>query len=110
MQMSANVIFAHLEGSRTCSALGITIFGSAPVLKLCRALVAAGHDPDARLEVFRRGKLALIVKSLGDGAVLRVTERRDGRPIFASQSDAGSPQSALSHREHQSYVTAQSAA
>ena len=38
-------IRAELTGSNLCSALGITARAAAPVLALCRQLVAAGHDP-----------------------------------------------------------------
>ena len=38
-------IYATLTGANRCEALGIIRRGSAPLLALCRALVAAGHDP-----------------------------------------------------------------
>jgi hypothetical protein len=65
-------IRATLIGSDHCEALGITGQGSAPVLALCRALVAAGHDTRRPLHVHRRETLALVVGSIGDGAKLRV--------------------------------------
>lgn len=88
MTRNSNTIIAQLTGSRTCAAEGITIFGSSPVLKVCRALIEAGYDASCRLEVYRRGKLSFVVRSIGEGSVLRVTERRDGRPIFAPWRDA----------------------
>ncbi len=95
MQRRINTISAFLEGSRTCTAEGLRVFAASPVLKMCRALIAAGKDPDCKMEVFRRGKLCFIVPSIGEGAVLRVTERRDGRPIFATLSDAAASKSDL---------------
>jgi hypothetical protein len=44
---------AQLLGDHTCSALGYTVSSSAPVLALCRKLVAAGHDPSLPLEAWR---------------------------------------------------------
>src|SRR5437762_1049349 len=65
---AAFVIRAELTGSDTCSALGITARGDAPVLKLCRALVAAGYDPATALHVYRGPMLALKVCTVGEGA------------------------------------------
>jgi hypothetical protein len=65
-------IHATLVGSDCCEALGVTARGSAPVLALCRILVAAGHDPRRSLPVFRGEVLALVIRSIGDGAGLRV--------------------------------------
>jgi hypothetical protein len=47
------MITAHLAGSNTCSAAGITATGNAPVFKLCRRLVEAGHDLDTPMHVYR---------------------------------------------------------
>jgi hypothetical protein len=43
---------------------------SAPVLALCRELLAAGLDPDAATEAYRAGTMALRVRSIGEGALL----------------------------------------
>jgi hypothetical protein len=64
-------IRAELIGVHCCSALGITVCGSAPVLALCRELVAAGHDPSRPLDAYRDGVLALAVRTIGEGARLR---------------------------------------
>jgi hypothetical protein len=61
-----------LIGSDRCCALGIGVTGHAPVLGLCRALIAAGHDPDRALHVYRGKMLALLVRSICEGARLRV--------------------------------------
>src|SRR5215831_11859210 len=46
-------INATLTGSDCCEALDITARGRAPVLDLCRALVAAGRDPCRPLYAYR---------------------------------------------------------
>jgi hypothetical protein len=66
-------ISGELHGDRTAVAAGIIATGYTPALKLCRLLVAAGHDPRTRLELFRKnGTLALTVRSIGEGAQLRI--------------------------------------
>ena len=65
-------IRAELIGSETCSALGITVQAYMPVLTLCRALVAAGHDQTQPLEAYRGDALCLRVSSIGKAAQLRV--------------------------------------
>ena len=42
------------------------------MIALCKALVAAGHDPAEPMEVFRSSTLALKVRSIGEGARLVV--------------------------------------
>jgi hypothetical protein len=84
-------IRARLVGSNTCSAAGKTAIGPAPVLALCRRLVAAGLDPNLALEIYRGHTLALFVRSIGEAATLTVREStRDGRPRFARLSSDGS--------------------
>jgi hypothetical protein len=65
-------IRAELTGSDRCSALGMTVRSSSPVLTLCRQLVEAGHDPATPLKAYRADTLALRVKSIGQGAKLEV--------------------------------------
>jgi hypothetical protein len=55
-----------------CSAAGIAGRGSAPVLDLCRKLVAAGVDPSLQLHCYRGTMLALIVRRIGEAARLRI--------------------------------------
>jgi hypothetical protein len=68
----ATPIRAEITGSDACTALGTAVHGTAPVLKLCELLVAAGHDPAARLEAYRGDTLCLKVRTIGEGARLRV--------------------------------------
>ena len=46
-------IVAELTGSDTCTAAGITVTAYAPVLTLCRSLIAAGMSPDQAMECWR---------------------------------------------------------
>jgi hypothetical protein len=88
-------IRAELTGCNTCTALGIRVRAAAPVLAICRALLAAGHDPHKQLRVYRGDVLCLIVRSIGEGAGLTVADDRLGRPKFrrhtAPQSDVAGP-------------------
>lgn len=72
------VIRAELIGSDECTAAGLTISGRAPVLALCRQLIADGHDPGLPLEVWRGPVLCLRVRSIGEAAQLRVATHGGG--------------------------------
>lgn len=61
-----------ITGSTVCTAAGITVNLSSPVLALCRALVAAGYDPATPLHAYRGDVLCLTVRSIGEGAKLKV--------------------------------------
>jgi hypothetical protein len=69
---------ADLIGRNACSANGITATGHAPVLGLCRQLLAAGLDPDRALEVYRGSTLALRVRSIGEAAGLEINSKGTG--------------------------------
>jgi hypothetical protein len=76
---------AELIGSNQVTAAGITVSGrNAPALALCRALIAAGHDPATPLEVYRATTLCLRVSSIAEGAKLTVKDGPDGKPRFAT--------------------------
>jgi hypothetical protein len=83
-------IRSHFIGSDTCTWTGITASGAAPVLVLCRQLLAAGLDPDTAMEVYRAGTLALRVRSLSEGARLTVKQPDRGRIHFAPYVPLGS--------------------
>lgn len=78
------MIRAELEGANKASAFGIEATGNAPVLVLCRKLVAAGHDPAEPLEAYRGDVMCLRVRSIGEGAALSVTETADRGPYFST--------------------------
>ncbi len=84
------VIRTELIGRHTCVAAGVTARSSAPVLALCRQLLAAGLNPDQPMEVFRTGTLALHIRSIGEAAGLEINSEGTGfRP--ARRPDAASP-------------------
>jgi hypothetical protein len=90
-------LYAELTGDNFASLGEIVVRGRTPVLSLCRELLAQGVDPDQALEVYRRGVLALKVRSIGEGAKLTVEESSDGRPRFRKfrpWGSEGSPPSA----------------
>jgi hypothetical protein len=80
-------IRAEIVGENRASALGIEARASAPVLALCRQLLAAGLDPDQALEVYRGAILALQVRSIGEGALLTVEDNRFGTPALRRWRD-----------------------
>ena len=63
---------ADLRGGDTCAAAGLVATGSAPVLTLCRELIATGVDPDLPLHVYRADVLCLHVRSIGEAAGLDI--------------------------------------
>jgi len=73
-------IIAELEGSRRCSALGLSVNSYAPVCALGRQLVHAGYEPDCILEVYRGTTLCFRVR-LAVAARLTVEDGKDGVPV-----------------------------
>jgi len=85
---------ADLVGSNICTAPGIIARSYAPVLALCRRLIEAGIDPDRPLHVYRGDTLALVVRSIAEGARLAVGDNRLGHPRFVRyrpRSDGAAP-------------------
>src|SRR5215469_12081417 len=78
--VEAQAIFAELIGSNTCEAAGSTVVDRAPVLALCRALLAAGEYPSRPLHAYRGEMLCLRVRSIGEGALLTIEDDQHGRP------------------------------
>jgi hypothetical protein len=72
-------IRAQITDSDHCEADGITVRAAAPVLAMCRKLLAAGYDPDRPLHAYRGDVLALKVRTIGEGAKLTVEESRSPR-------------------------------
>lgn len=72
---STQTIRAELTGSDHCSALGIV---SRSALALCRALIEAGRNPNRALHAYRGDVLALAVRSIGEGARLRIASHGVG--------------------------------
>jgi len=65
-----------------CQEIDAAVTANAPVLAMCRQLLATGVDPDRPLRVYRRGALALKVRSIREGARLTVKIAGNGTPIF----------------------------
>ena len=66
---------AELFGANTCTAAEVTVVSGSPILALCRQLLASGLDVDRALEVYRKGVLALRVRSITEAAGLEVNAR-----------------------------------
>ena len=75
---SLQTIRAELAGASICIARGIAVEANAPVLELCRKLIAAGHNPAARLEAYRGNVLCLLVRSIGEAAQLEISGKGCG--------------------------------
>jgi hypothetical protein len=72
--MSGAIIIARLIGHDRAQAGDIVVRSRSPVFALCRALLAAGANPNSKLECFRGSVLALTVKTIGIGAKLTIKE------------------------------------
>src|SRR5689334_5002459 len=70
--VDTSAIRAELIADDSCSALGMTVRGPAPVLALCRLLVEAGHDPATPLEAWPGDVRCLRIRSIGAAAALRI--------------------------------------
>src|SRR5262245_4816594 len=73
---------ADLVGSDICTAAGIIARSYAPVLALCRRLIEAGIDPDRPLHGYRGDTVAVVVRSIAEGARLAVGDNRLGQLRF----------------------------
>ena len=72
--MSGATITAELIGHDRAQAGDIVVRSRSPVFALCRALLAAGANPNSKLECFRGSILALTVRTIGIGAKLTIRE------------------------------------
>jgi hypothetical protein len=77
-QASVKPIRAELSGSDTCTVLGITVRGHAPILLLCHRLIEAGHDPNRPLYTYRDETLCLTISSISAGACVEVNAKGTG--------------------------------
>jgi hypothetical protein len=73
----------ELSGSSVCSAAGITVQSTSPILAICRRLTEAGIDPDRPLLVYRGDTLCLRVRNIGEAGALRVIPRAVAIDIIA---------------------------
>jgi hypothetical protein len=93
------VILAELMGSDTCvcEEFELTTKANAPLIELCRVLVASGVDPRSPLIAYRRDKHgkpypSLNVASIGAAARLRPASHGVGFEVLAERT-AGPPAS-----------------
>ena len=68
-------IRAVLIGTDRCGAEGLSVRTNAPVLALCRKLVASGIDPQRPLHAYRGEMLCLRVRSLAEAARLKINSK-----------------------------------
>jgi hypothetical protein len=85
--IQAAPIRARLFGSDQCR----TVRAAAPILEMCRRLVATGHDPARPLHCYRGDVLALSVSSIAIGAQLRVRGSGVGFEITATATCPTAP-------------------
>jgi hypothetical protein len=76
--VQASPLRAAIIGSDECRAEGFSALAASPVLSLCHKLIAAGHDPDQPMQVWRNGTLCLRVRSIGLAAGLEVNTKGTG--------------------------------
>jgi hypothetical protein len=81
-----DLIRAELIGSNECRAAGLTVRSPSPILAMCRRLLAAGINPDLRLDCYRGSTLALTVISIGYGAGLEINGHGTG---FIARPEGG---------------------
>jgi hypothetical protein len=77
-QASVTPIHAELNGSDTCTALGIVAHSNSPLITLCRKLVEAGCDPASPIEAWRASTFCVRVRSIGETAELAVNSKGTG--------------------------------
>ena len=65
MNRTRPAIRAELTGSTVCRSGEHTVSSHAPVLVLCRELIAAGCDPDMALQVFLTATAPLMCRNRG---------------------------------------------
>jgi hypothetical protein len=61
-------IRVELIGTNSAAAQKMVVTSAAPILGLCRALVAGGHDPATSLEAYRGDTLCVRIRSIGQAA------------------------------------------
>ena len=76
---------APYRPGHTCTALGVSASGKAPIQDLCRALVSAGVS-DAPMTVMRDGRASFLIGSIHAAAGWTVREG-DERPRFVRHSE-----------------------
>lgn len=89
--MNGDALFARLIRSDQAEAEGYRVRSTSPVLALCRKLIEAGFDPDRPLRAYRGDTLCLTVRSIGEGAVIRVRGSGVGFEIAPEETRPPAP-------------------
>ena len=84
-------IRAELIGTNTATAQKMVVTSAAPILGLCRALLAGGHDPATALEAYRGDTLCVRIRSIGQAAQLEPSPSGVGFVRRHSRLRAGPP-------------------
>jgi len=71
-------VTAELIGSTVCTAAGLKVDSSSPLLAICRRLIDAGYDPATPLEASRGRTVCLVVRSICEAAKLEINGRGTG--------------------------------
>lgn len=96
---ATRVLRAELTGADQCVCEDVHVRAAAPVLEICRKLVAAGYDPSLPLEAYRGETFCLRVRSIGAAAKLEINgsgvgfrQRRVGHsPVQRANDRARTP-------------------
>jgi hypothetical protein len=62
------LLVGELSDDDTCCLAGTIASDRTPILLACREVLARGASPDAAVEIYRRGVLALRIRTLAAGA------------------------------------------
>jgi hypothetical protein len=81
------IIRAELFDKNMAVAFGVYVKASAPILELCRQLLARGADPASPLEAWRGSILSLRVRTIGAAAALEVRPSGTGTPVFVRRKN-----------------------
>jgi hypothetical protein len=84
-----DMVWVAAAGPGMNIALAVTAHAAAPVLALCRKLVAAEHDPALPLEAYRGDVLCLRVRSIGKAAGLEINGEGTGFRRRVSRVEPG---------------------
>jgi hypothetical protein len=74
--VQTRTIIEAVEGREIEVLKALEAQSGAPVLALCRALIATGIDPVTPMHVYRGATLALLVRSIGEASQLDVIDGR----------------------------------
>ncbi|MGC1359409.1 MAG: hypothetical protein WA851_27150 [Xanthobacteraceae bacterium] len=74
----SNPIHAEIVGSDTVIVGDMVVVCAAPIITICRELVARGADPAIAMLAFRSNQLAVKVRAIGEAAQLEINGKGSG--------------------------------